>query len=62
MKVGDQVQVVRCDVCSKVVNKIGVVLGIVDTTVEIKFGRGRPELNRPKNFAMDDLAVLEKES
>ena len=66
MKIGDTVKITKCDVCSKVVGKMGRVVQTVtgaDTgggpsSIEVKFGRGRPQLNRPSVFAMDDVELV----
>ena len=72
MKIGDRVRNVKCDVCPKAVGKIGKIVklntreldvaSVSDTeisSVELKFGKGRPQLNRPSVFACEDLVLVE---
>ena len=62
MNVGDRVRVVKCAVCEKAVGKIGKVASLGEGGVEVKFGRGRPQLGRPVYFAVGDVALVEGES
>ena len=69
MKIGDTVKITKCAVCPKVVGKVGRVVQTVtgaDTcggppSVEVRFGRGRPQLNRPSVFGMDDVELVVKD-
>ncbi len=71
MKIGDKVRIVKCNVCPKVINKTAKVTKItivycdksnagVDG-VEVKFGRGRPQKDRPNTFLCDDVALVKED-
>lgn len=68
MKIGDKIRVVKCDVCPKVVGKTGKITKIIlsETQTEekdvimIKFGRGRPQLNRPDVYSYDSVVLIEE--
>lgn len=61
MKVGDQVRVVKCDVCPKVVGKTGKIVKLNGSgdaeSANVSFGRGRPEKGRPDVFNVNDITV-----
>jgi len=63
MKIGDKVRIVKCDVCPKVVDKVGTITELIEddegACFKIKFGKGRPQLNRPSVFAYEDLISVE---
>lgn len=63
MKIGDKIQVVKCDVCPKVVGKVGTVtkVNLEVSSINVKFGKGRPQLNRPSVFAIADVVILDDE-
>lgn len=63
-KVGEVVRVVRCDVCSGVVGKIGRIKSLSENgdTVSLSLGKGRPQRGRPEYFPMADLALVTKEA
>ena len=60
MKIGDIVKITRCEGCPKVVGKIATIIkmDIVDEAV-VKFGRGRPPLNCPNTFTLDQLELVQ---
>jgi hypothetical protein len=70
MKIGDLVQINRCEVCPAVVGKIVPIEDILydlqeitkPQAVELGFGRGRPQKNRPKQFPVGDVSVVVRES
>lgn len=64
MKTGDMVTVVKCDVCPSVVGKTVVVKSVKDgdRTVELNFGKGRPQKGRPGVFSFDDLSLVVKDN
>lgn len=64
MKVGDKVRIVKCDVCEKVVGKVGTITKVNSevSSIDVKFGKGRPQLNRPSVFACCDVALVDNES
>jgi hypothetical protein len=63
MKIGDQVRVVKCEVCPGVINKVGRVTKITDdNNVSINFGKGRPQKGRPELFKVDDITLADEAS
>jgi len=66
MKIGDTIKVTKCDACPKVVGKTAKVVQTVTKEdacgggdfVELRFGRGRPQLNRPTSFSIDDVELV----
>lgn len=62
MKTGDKVRITKCDVCPKVVGKMGTVIKLNTevSSVEVKFGKGRPQKNRPNTFACNDVVLIEE--
>lgn len=64
MKIGDEVRIVKCEACPKVVGKTAKVVGITTPAcsdvdaVKVKFGKGRPPLNRPTVFSFDDVVLF----
>jgi hypothetical protein len=62
MNVGDMVTVNRCDECPSLVGKVFVVKGFSDTKmgVSFKYGRGRPQKNRPEFISVNDLSLTDK--
>lgn len=63
MNVGDVVRINKCDHCPSVVGKCAVVKSFVDRNgqkaAELRFGRGRPPVDRPNVFDMTDLSVVQ---
>lgn len=70
MNVGDQVRIVKCEECPKVVGKTVKVTGIktvdqgekigqVGVGVVVNYGRGRPQLGRPTEFVFADVVRIE---
>lgn len=66
MNVGDKVQITKCSVCPKVVGKTAKITGFTTdpgyNAAELNFGRGRPQLNRPKAVNVDDISLIVGES
>lgn len=65
MKIGDEVRIVKCEACPKVVGKVAEIVEITTPSadideVQVKFGKGRPPLKRPSVFAFDDVVLVEK--
>lgn len=58
MNIGDTVKIEKCVVCSAIIGKTAKVKGVVDDTVELNFGRGRPQLNRPTVVHKDDVSLV----
>lgn len=62
MKVGDTVRIVNCNECPKAVGKMAQVVDITDLlgpeTVKVKFGRGRPQRDRPNDFVPGDVSLV----
>jgi len=66
MKIGDMVKVTKCDACPKVVGKTGKINQTISEaesclgqpSVEVKFGRGRPQLGRPSVFVVEDVELV----
>lgn len=55
------VRVLRCEACSSVVGKTAKFVGLDAENEEyaiLSFGRGRPPLNRPKRFPINDLEMV----
>lgn len=68
MKIGDKVKIVKCEVCPKVVGKVAKVTMIAITEgpdggdcVEVKFGKGRPQKNRPNEFFVNEVVLVTNE-
>ena len=64
MKVGDSVKIIKCEQCPTVVGKIVPVskLNMEDeqmVSVELNFGRGRPQKNRPTTFFADEVELMD---
>ncbi len=63
MKIGDKVRVTKCDKCPKVVGKFATIVKMdVVGEAAVKFGRGRPQLNRPTIFVIDHLELVKEDS
>lgn len=64
MNVGDTVRIVSCNECPKAVGKTARVVDITDElgpdTVKVKFGRGRPQSNRPNDFVPGDVCLVKE--
>lgn len=63
MKIDDTVKIMKCDVCSKIIGKVGTITklnteGQDISFVEVKFGKGRPQKNRPTLFSVDDVELV----
>jgi hypothetical protein len=69
MNVGDEVRIVNCEGCPKVVGKTvkvtgiktvdqGEGIGLVGVGVEVNYGRGRPQLGRPTAFMFADVVRI----
>jgi len=63
MKIGDLVKIIKCEQCPAVVGKIVSVSklnmeGEQVVSVELNFGRGRPQLNRPTKFSVDEVESI----
>jgi len=57
--VGDNVLVESCSQCPDVVGKTGTVKGFNESCgIQVNFGRGRPQKNRPEYFSVDQLKVI----
>ena len=62
MNVGDKVRIVKCDVCPKIVGKTGVITKFYEegSSIEINFGKGRPQLGRPNAYPLDSVVLVEE--
>lgn len=59
MNIGSRVKIVKCDVCPKVVGKIAKVKAVWENgSVELQFGRGRPQKDRPTAYSVNDLDMV----
>jgi len=65
-KIGDNVRIVKCERCPKVVGKTVKVISLAaingmdyPQTVEVSYGRGRPQLGRPNTFLAEDITLVE---
>lgn len=63
MNIGDTVQINKCDGCPSIVGKTAkiVSLDLENHKVELSFGRGRPQANRPKFMSVDDISLIDKD-
>ena len=61
MKVGDTVKIDKCTICAAVVGKTAKIKGFVDDIVELNYGRGRPQLNRPTEVHVDNVSLVKEE-
>ena len=60
MQTGNNVRIVKCDVCPKVIGKTVKVVEVKDdNSVVVKYGKGRPQLNRPSIFSVEDVVAAE---
>lgn len=66
MKVGDVVKVEKCDKCPAVVGKTAKIKCFTSepdcngNAVELNFGKGRPQVNRPHLFNLDDISLVKE--
>lgn len=62
MIIGDTVKIEKCVLCPTIVGKTAKVKRFVgdseDGLVELNFGRGRPQLNRPTTVHKDDISLV----
>ena len=61
MNIGDTVKIEKCLLCPTVVGKTAKVKKIVEDILELNFGRGRPQLNRPTTVHVDDVSLVMEE-
>lgn len=66
MKIGDKVKIVKCEVCPNVVGKTVKVTGVTESdagasSVQVNFGKGRPQKGRPSMFSVEDIAVVDED-
>lgn len=63
MNVGDAVRINKCDRCPSLVGKNAVIKALTNkdgrSIVELRFGRGRPPVNRPTMFDATDVSVVQ---
>ncbi len=61
MKIGDLVRVEKCEACPKVVGKTAKVkqLFVDENRVELQYGRGRPQTNRPNVMGIENVSIVE---
>ncbi len=64
LKNGDFVVINKCDVCPAIVGKVAKVVGITlndsrdpEDRVQLNFGRGRPQRNRPISIPIEDVSI-----
>lgn len=56
--IGSVVKIVGCSVCPNVVGRTATILSENDQgQFSLKFGRGRPQKDRPKFFDVNDLVL-----
>jgi hypothetical protein len=64
MKVGDVVKIEKCDKCSAVIGKTAKIKAFASepehNMVELNFGKGRPQVNRPHLFNLDDISLVKE--
>lgn len=62
--VGQKVKVDKCDSCSAIVGKFAKIIGFSDVSgslkVELNFGRGRPQADRPKYVDPSDISLVKE--
>lgn len=63
MNVSDIVRIDKCNECPGLVGKTAkiVSLDFDNHRVELSFGRGRPQANRPKFVHVDDVSLVNKD-
>jgi hypothetical protein len=57
MNVGDTVVINKCDECPAIVGKTAKIIGESDGGFLLNFGRGRPQMNRPKVIAVENVSI-----
>ncbi len=60
-KVGDRITIKKCDSCPSIIGKIVAVKCVLDDGLELNYGRGRPQNNRPVRISQDDVSLVEAE-
>lgn len=64
MKIGDKVQIIKCDKCPGIVNKTAKIKAFASepehNMVELNFGKGRPQVGRPHLFSLDDISLVKE--
>ncbi len=64
MKVGDTVKIEKCEKCPAVVGKTAKIKVFTSEpgydAVELNFGKGRPQVNRPHLFNLDDISLVKE--
>lgn len=64
--IGSNVTVNKCDACPAIVGKIAKIVGFTSepgyNAAKLKFGRGRPQSNRPSFIRIDDISFVETEA
>lgn len=62
MDIGANVKINKCDACPAIVGKTARVTGFTSEpgfdAVNLNFGRGRPQANRPSCVNIDDISVV----
>ncbi len=59
--IGAKVKINKCDACPNVVGKTVTVKCVLDDGLELNYGRGRPQNNRPVRISKDDVSLVETE-
>jgi len=59
MKVGDSVTINKCDQCAAVVGKVVKVKSVNDGVIQVNYGRGRPQANRPSTIPLSDVSLVD---
>ena len=76
MQIGDQIRIVKCGACPKVIGKVATIIKVntIDgditfgnaehcqdiSSVEVKFGRGRPQKDRPATYNIDEVCLMDE--
>lgn len=60
--IGNRIKIDRCDVCPAIIGKTAKITGFTSEpgykAVKLNFGRGRPQLNRPKVVGVNDVSLV----
>lgn len=59
--VGDKVRIDKCDQCLAIIGKVAKISGFSEFgNVFLNFGKGRPQLNRPNYFCVENISLIQE--